>query len=230
MFIIELITKIPWPAIAIGAGIIIVMATSFYFNTKNTILRVAKKLKNKPISRVREGAYVKIIGNVRHVKDPLIAPLSGRKCVYYQIIVEQKGNKNWHTIINDSSFQEFFIEAAGEMALINCHEFEKMTKVFLVKDHNESSGTFKDASFKLEQYLELHGKSSTGILGFNRQTRYKEGILALDEEIAVVGSAHWKSLAETVKGYRYSKILTLMGRPKKKLLITDHPKALNHKS
>jgi len=55
---------------------------------------------------------------------------------------------------------------------------------------------------------------------------YTEGIIELNEPIAVKGIAQWKLLKEPIEGYSYSKILTLTGVKKEKLLITDEPKAL----
>ena len=48
--------------------------------------------------------------------------------------------------------------------------------------------------------------------------RYSEGVIELNEPIAVKGIARWEILNEPIKGYSYSK--------KEKLLITDEPKAL----
>ena len=85
---------------------------------------------------------------------------------------------------------------------------------------------------KLEAYLKQHNKKSMGILGINKTIRYTEGVIELDEPIAIKGIAKWKVLKEAIKGYSYSKILTLEGTKKEKLLITDEPKALlriNHR-
>ena len=56
--------------------------------------------------------------------------------------------------------------------------------------------------------------------------RYSEGVIELNEPITVKGVAQWKILNEPIEGYSYSKILTLTGTKKEKLLVTDEPKAL----
>lgn len=63
-------------------------------------------------------------------------------------------------------------------------------------------------------------------MGFNKDLRYTEGNIELNDAIEVKGIARWKVLKKVITGYSYSKILTLEGAKKEKLLITDEPKAL----
>lgn len=209
--------------VGVGAGIIIL---SIFFNNKQRLLRNLKKTKAIPVNRAQENQYVKLIGKAKHVSEPLNAPLSGRPCVFYQILVERKGSKNsWHTVIKEIVADDFFIEAGDEMAIVKMKDSQPVRMVYLVKDHNEHSATFNDANETVEAYLKNHGKSSVGFLGLNKTMRYKEGIIEIDETIAVKGVANWKRLSEPIAGYPYSKILTLSGTKKQKLVVTDLPKA-----
>lgn len=213
--------------IAIVVVVITVIVIAHYFSKKNRILRELKKTRRKAINSIRENEYVKIIGKAKYVKEPLVAPLSGRKCIYYQVIVEQKADKSWRTIIDDVKFQDFFVQTNTEMAIVKVSDLANSSKqVHLVKDFKESSGFLKDPTIKFDNYLEKHGKKSLSFLGLNKSMRYKEGIIALDEDIAVKGIANWKALNQTIEGYSYSRILTLSGNEKEKLLITDEPEAL----
>ena len=212
-------------AMVLVFGVIAFLA--IYFSNKKTMLREFKKSRKKPINRIQENEYAKIIGRAKHVNQPLEAPLSGRKCVYYQVIVEVKGDKSWRRIINDEKHQDFFIESNSEMAIVKMSLLQKsMKRFFLVKDYKEKSGFRNDATEKLERYLKLHNKKSTAFLGINKTVRYSEGVIELNEPITVKGVAQWKILNEPIEGYSYSKILTLTGTKKEKLLVTDEPKAL----
>ena len=200
---------------------------SYYYSNKSVLLRAFKTSRKKSINSIQQNEYAKVIGKAKYVNQPLIAPLSGRQCVYYHIIVEVKGDKHWRKIIDDVKTQDFFIETNSEMAIVKSSNLNKSSMRFhLVKDHKEKSGFRNDAPEKLEQYLISHNKKSTGILGINKSMRYSEGVIELDETIAVKGVANWKDLNEPIEGYSYSKILTLIGNKKEKLLITDEPKAL----
>lgn len=211
----------------IGVSISIVIGLSYFYSDKNRILRELKKSRRKQISQVREKEYAKIIGKAKHVNEPLIAPLSGRKCVYYKVHIERKGNKSWHTVVEETKSQDFFLESNTELAIVKASfGTENNKRVHLVQDHERSSGFLNDASHKLNDYLAKHNKSSTNLLGLNKTMRYKEGIIALNETVAVKGIAKWKALNQPIDGYSYSRVLTLEGSSEQKLLITDAPKAL----
>ena len=205
--------------VAIG---LVVALLVYYFSTKQVIIRTLKKSPSQPIARIQNKEYAKIIGLAKNVKDPLKAPVSGRQCIFYQVLVEKKGSKNsWHTVINETKTQDFFIETKGEMAIVKVDQPPSFRKVYLDKDHSTSTGFFLGSDRKLERFLESRGYSSTNFLGFNKTLRYSEGIIGLNEKVAVMGVAQWKTLNETIEGYSYSKILTLSGSEKQKLLITD---------
>lgn len=204
-------------------GIILsVLGISYLFSKKYRLLSTLKKVKAVPIQRVQENVYSKIVGKAKFVKEPLIAPLSGRTCVFYQIVVEQKRGKNgWNKLVDQTITQDFFIESRGEMAVVKLKQAGANKIILLDKDRNMSSGTFKDANHRLETYLKNHGTKSTNFLGLNKTLRYKEGIIEPNEDIVVMGVAEWKTLKEPIAGYNYSKVLTLNGNKDQKLLVTD---------
>lgn len=199
----------------------------YYFSPKKIIIREFEKSRKKSINSIRENEYAKVIGNAKYVNTPLVAPLSGRSCVYYHVIVEVKNDKNWRRIINDVKTQDFFIETNTEMAIVKASALQKsISKCYLVKDYKKNSGFRNDPPEKLDAYLKSHHKKSTGLFGMNKTVRYTEGVIELNEKIGVKGIAKWKLLKTPIEGYSYSKILTLEGSKKQKLLVTDEPEAL----
>ena len=218
-------SKLAIPILMFSA-VAIIGVIAYYYSNKKIMLREFRKSRKKQINRIQEHEYAKIIGKAKHVNEPLEAPLSGRKCVYYHVIVEVKGDKSWRKIINEEKHQDFFIESNSEMAIVKMSSLQKsMRRFYLVKDYKEKSGFRNDTPEKLEAYLEYHNKKSTW-LRMNKTIRYTEGIIELNEPIAVKGVAQWKILNEPIEGYSFSKILTLTGTKKEKLLVTDEPKAL----
>ncbi|WP_430411307.1 hypothetical protein [Kordia sp.] len=208
-----------------GIGTLIIVG--IFFSTKNRILRELKKVRRKQIQSVRENEYVKIVGKAKHAGEPLIAPLSKRECVYYDVKVEEKRGKHWKIIIDDVKFQDFFINTGTENAIINLKRQLPATKrIYLVTDHSLNSGVFKNIDPEIEQYLKENGNKSTGFLGMNKSLRYKESIIELDEEIAVMGIGKWQTIDTPIDGYSDSRVLTLNGSKKQKLLVTDVPKAM----
>lgn len=216
------------PFFVIG-GIIIIALIAYFFSQRKNVLRALKKVKAIQINRAQSGEYVKLFGKAQSGTEPLIAPLTGRHCVYYRVRVRKKsGNKNnsWRTIIDDQSVQDFMLEQRGESAIIKTDNFKDVNKSYIVYDKNFTSGTFNDAKVHLERYLEKHGEKSTGFFGLNKTMKYEESVIHVGENIAVMGIAQWKSIDQPIEGYNYSKILQLSGDLKNKLVITDDPEGL----
>jgi hypothetical protein len=214
------------PALII-IGVATLIFVGIYFSAKQKILRELKKVRRKAIHSARENEYIKIVGKAKHAGEPLIAPLSKRKCVYYDVKVEEKRGKHWTVMIDDVAFQDFFISTGTESAILNLRVQQDNTKrIHLVTDHSINSGFFKDSDPEIERYLQLKGNKSTGFLGMNKTLRYKESVIELDEEIAVMGIATWKTIDTPVDGYSDSRVLTVTGTSKQRLLITDEPKAM----
>ena len=208
-------------------SVITIAALAYYYNSKNRMLREFKKTRKKNLNSIKRNEYAKVIGKAQSIKTPLIAPLSKRLCVYYHIIVEVKTDKNWHKIIDDAKSQDFIISTQTEIAIVKPSPLNKnFQRVHLVKDFNKTANYRNNASAHLEAYLKSHNKKSRGFLGTRKNIRYREGIIEIDENIAIKGIAHWETLHTPLKDYSYSKILTLTGTKKQKLLITDEPKAL----
>ncbi len=195
---------------------------SHYSSKKRRLLRGLKKAKAIPIHKIQENKYSKIVGKAKYVKEPLTAPLTGRPCVFFQVIVEQQdGRDSWTTVIDQTRTVDFFIEKGGEMAIVKLEQAGSNKLVILDKDRIMESGPLKNANEQLESYLKGFGKKSTNLFGWNKTLRYKEGIIEPDEEIVVTGVAEWKTLKEPIAGYNYSKVLTLNGTIDHKLLVSD---------
>ncbi|WP_298417327.1 hypothetical protein [uncultured Kordia sp.] len=208
-------------------GVAVLIIVGIYFSDKYRILRQLKKVRRKRIQSVRENEYVKIVGKAKHAGAPLIAPLSKRECVYYKVEIEEKRGKSWRTMVNDVLFNDFFINTGTENAIVNIQaQATNSKRIHLVTDHSLNSGTFKNATPEIENYLALKGNKSTGFLGMNKTLRYKESIIELDEEIAVMGIGKWKTIDTPIDGYSDSRVLTLTGSKEQKLLVTDEPKAM----
>lgn len=206
--------------------LVVVLFTVRHFERKQRILRELKKSPSKPINTVKDKEYVRLHGKVEVIDQPIKAPLSGRECVFYHIRVEQKGDKSWIKVINDTRQRDFYLNSGSEKCRIKSGD-KNTTLVYLETDHKQKSGWKKDATPTIEAYLSRHGKSSKSwLFKANKTMRYHEAILEPGEEVVVKGNANWLRLDNPPKGFRYSRILEISGSPKNKLLVTDLPKAL----
>ena len=205
-----------------------ILVFNYFFNTRNTILKQLKKTPSKSPNAIKENEYVFVKGKAKAIGEPLIAPLSGKKCLLYEIVVEEK-RKSWVSIYNDTILQDFYIDSHGEKVRVDTRLPRKFRRVFLDKDTSGGSSVWKKPNHKLTAYLKTKGTDSKNFLGIQRKLRYKEGILEIDENVAIKGIANWKTLSQPIEGFNYSKIVTLTGSKKQKLLITDTKKAFENK-
>ena len=217
------------PLIILVVGTIIFL--SYYLSNKQVILRKLAKTPIKSSSGMQTNAFVKVHGKALHVKEPLIAPLSGRKCIFYILRIEKQVSNgkstHWKTIHNEESFQEFFVESRGDYVIVRpAKRPKKNYKSYLIKDKKMSSGAFKSTTPKFESILLKYGIDPKGLFGFKKTLRASEGIIEVGETITVGGIAKWKNLSEPIEGYPYSRIAELVSDNNQQLYITDDPKAL----
>lgn len=158
----------------------------WWFSKEQKIRRALRNVRPTPIGQVREG-LVKISGACRPL-NVLRAPLSGRACAYYEVLVEQKvssgKSSHWRTIIREVEERDFVVEDGTGRARIEMVAIEAA----VTRDGHWSSGTFNDASPELEAFLNRHGHGSEGWI-FNKTLRYREGVIEPGEQVAVLGWA-----------------------------------------
>ncbi len=221
------------PAIIIAIFVLFfgtIVFLGYYFSRKRVIIRTLSKIPLKPASGLRTNELSKVSGKALHVKEPLLAPYSQRKCVFYQIKIQQKvsnvKSSHWRTIVEEEKSQEFFIETKSDFVIIKPTDHPKNYISYLVKDKKQSSGTFNDPTPQFENLLNRYNINSQTYFGFNKSLRYREGIIEIGEQITVAGIAKWRSLSEPLPDYPYSKIAELTDDVNTKLIITDLPEVL----
>jgi hypothetical protein len=216
--------------ILVICAIAIIGFSVYYFNGKQVIIRTLSKIPIKPTSSLKTNELSKVSGKALHVEEPLKAPYSGRKCVFYQMKIQKKvsngKSSHWKTIVSEEKFQDFFVDINGDFVIIQPQEHPRNYICHLVHDKSQSSGTFNDPTPKFIALLRRYNIEPETYFGFNKTLRYEEGIIEIGERITVAGIAKWKSLSEPLPEYPYSKIATLQSDGKQKLIITDLPEVL----
>lgn len=211
-------------AIVLAIGVIIFLA--LYFNKKAVIKRKLKKAIGKKISDFISGDIAKVVGKVEFAGDPLIAPLSGRRCAYYYVLVEQQVSSgkstHWETVIEEEVAGKFVIRDGRHIAHVNCMN----VKSVLVEDKQYSSRIGQDATPELEKYLNDHNKKSEGVFGWNKTMRYKEGVLEEGELIAALGRGEWKSAEQVQLPDTYDRVLELSSTEAEPVYLSDDPETI----
>jgi len=212
--------------VGIGLLIVAIILTSLYFSKKAVIKRKLKKAIGKKISDFASGDIAKVVGKVEYVGEPLIAPLSGRRCAYYYVLVEEQistgKSSHWENIIEEEVAGTFVIRDGRHCAHIN----SKNVKSVLVEDRQYKSGFRNDASSELERYLNNHEKKSQGTFGWNKTIRYKEGVLEEGELIAAMGRGEWKNADQEQLPDTYDRVLAITSTEKEPVYLSDDPETV----
>lgn len=165
-----------------GIGLIAFLV--WYFSETQRFRRLLRKTPRVAIRDLQEGEPVRIVGTVQPLEE-VEAPISGRPCAYYEVVVEEKvggKHKYWRQRARETSGVAFAVDDGTGAAYVD----PSAARVVLSFDHSTRSGTFDDANERETSFLARHGVSPTGWI-FNKALRYKEGVLEAGETIAVLG-------------------------------------------
>jgi hypothetical protein len=170
-------------AIAGGA-----LAYHRYFNRDARVKRALGKVPRGRLGSVVAGSVVKLVGRLDCVGEPLVAPLSRRRCAYYELDIEEWRSRgrggDWVTVVRQASGRDFVLRDGQAAALVRTNAAE----IAVHKDEQDATGILKAPTPELEALLEQHGQKATGLLGLNRKLRFREGVLEAGEHVAVCGA------------------------------------------
>lgn len=168
-----------------------VFILGWYFSKKAKVKRLLKKTPNMRIGEFLGGETGRVTGQVKFAGETIVAPLTGRKCAYYHVEVQEYRSSgksgHWYTIINEERAGDIIMHDGTNYCMIG----KGTLKSYLHMDANYNSGTFKNATPELEAFLVSRGYKSTGLLGLNKSIRYKEGILEENEVFTAAGTGTW---------------------------------------
>ena len=147
--------------------------------------RAIKKAAKRRVADVREGEQARIVGTVE-IEAPIAAPLSGRECAFWTVLIEEKGLSDmWSTVLSEQGGVDFHVRDESGRALVRLHADH--VEPSLTHDRHFTSGAFTDAGPRLEAFLAQHGQTSKGWV-MNKRMRYREGVVSAGERVAVVRS------------------------------------------
>lgn len=167
-------------------GVFLLVAVAWYFSPDQVIKRKLKQVPSTTLIAAGSAPMVRITGKVLADGLTLVTPLSGVPCAWYGAYVDEYRNHgksgSWHEIIKEEVASEFLLDDGSGVAIVRA----VAPKVSSPRDHNTGSGTFDDASPVEDAFLKKHGRTSTGLLGFNRRLRYREAKFEAGETVTVL--------------------------------------------
>lgn len=167
-------------------------------------------------SHIKVGDSKFAVGRVIQSHQTICSPVSNRPCVYYEVVVEQEeeekytdadGNEHrrmvWRQVCREIKKTDFLLsDGNGSPLFIPFSQCD--AKIYAVEDSGGEQGGFfepraSDNNALLKELLQRHGVLGVNFFGINTgpRIRYREGIFAVNEQVAVLGCASMS----TINGY-----------------------------
>ncbi len=198
------------------------LARVVYIEFLSRDARTTRTLADRPRTSIRDGAdgIVRVTGRVRRRGELLKAPVSGRPCVAFQLLVEDHDADGWGKLLELRDARPFVIADETGDALVDTAAGP--FHLALHSDERGGTGLFDRIGAAQRQALMSVGAfESPGKTRGKR--RYREGILREGEIVAVGGRGLREVSAEatSVNPRQPPQWLVLRGTADEPLLISD---------
>jgi len=172
------------------------------------------------LAELPEHTAGRVVGIAQALGDTLIAPITGRACVYYEVYEMRVANRNKRRaearVLHERRGVPFLLLDGEVRAIVDpCH-----AEFVVDVDADTASGTFDVPSRAV--LLARHRQPSAHY----KTRRYEEAVIAVGETIAVFGTAVLELDPEAApSGYRdeLPRRIRLSGSQRLPLLISDNP-------
>ena len=103
------------------AGVGGLLYAAWYTSEPSRIKRLLRNAQRCPIADLQEGQTARIVGQAQEYRDHLIAPLSGRRCLYYVATIEQSkyGTDVWSAFGSEERCVPFAVSDASGRAIVD---------------------------------------------------------------------------------------------------------------
>lgn len=194
-----------WIGLGLMAGLGLLVAAHFE-NREAPLKRRMRKLPlADSIANTPENQDVRVSGTLHYVegKEPLIAPLTGRPCAAWHVLVGRRAgvSQEWDPLAEDQNSIDFILEDGSGRALVSGANISMMLSL----DFSTKPGP---ASERLEAFLRerppatpAYAPASTDFPIPNELFAH-EGILELGETVTVAGSGSFVNDPRAQAGYR----------------------------
>ncbi|MBL4635895.1 MAG: hypothetical protein JKY56_18690 [Kofleriaceae bacterium] len=217
--------------VALGFAVLFLWA---YIAFRTRFVKILKDAPRCMIKDFRENEVVKIVGTLHYVGEPLVSPLTGRACAYYEIGIYKGGNA-----VSPGSLRmnekilgvEFEIDDGTGRVVVD----PSIAVVCIVLDSHTSSGMLDDPTERQIAYLEAQKVKGRTWIG-PKELTYREGILEEGEIVAVMGTGSREvdphASNQGARGYRDAPATRwrMQGHKKQCLVISDKPETVGNLS
>lgn len=178
----------------VACGVMAVVVTARYFSPSNRARRRARRTERALAARRRTWISeahgpVRVTGRIQRDARLLEAPLSGRRCVVYELVVDELSSESpslWPRLLEVRQACPFLLEDDSGTARI-----DTVGPGFVALVHDRvgvTSGIYPGDHLALSKVLESWGILPATWLGRWKPLRYAEGVLEPGELVTVGGN------------------------------------------
>jgi hypothetical protein len=223
-------------AVAVSATAAILVALR-WTTRERAILRELRRARARPIAELAPVTLAKVCGRARPHHTTLRAPMTGRRCMWFRLLVEEErsdvfNRSDWFTVVDEEEGIDFLLEDASGIARVAVRDAEAA----LVRDRNNRTKRFRGMPQELQAFLSKRGIPMEGSFGLTRKMRYSESALEPGELAAVLGSVRFEPVSDQAGatktgGYRKrAERAVLESADEQILLLSDVPSAIDEES
>jgi hypothetical protein len=176
------------PLIAVAVITLVTVAGNSLWPSRRR--RINRALASRPRALVHDAhGAVRLTGRIRRIGELLRAPLSGRPCVAYEVLIDEPGRPNgpgaapWRRRVELRDMSPFLLaDESGEARI------DPSGPVIMDLNHDRTGGTggkFPGEHEALASFLSSIDVVATNWLGRWRLFRYVEGVLEEGELVSV---------------------------------------------
>jgi hypothetical protein len=137
----------------------------------------------------------KLTGRVSSLAEPLLAPLSGRRCVHYLVTIEEKrsfgGSARWKTVLRDRCSVDFLLVDGTVRARVVNEAITVLNKAQALYDSATPEVQAYLATREVRAYLAAHGLKRKEAF-VNESMRCLETVLEEGRTVAVMGKVSFE--------------------------------------
>lgn len=178
----ELIQGVITLAMMVGSIAVVLRARTRRFRRK------LARHKLRRLSDIGEGNYARIVGRAHPVGEPLIAPMTGRRCVYYDVIVEGKGvapkpGKMTRIAAESKGIAFLLVDGTGR-AVVDPQGADVLI------DFDARSDFSPQAQVVTPQHQEFFARHGRTVIGgvYGSELRYREAAIEVEDMITVLAA------------------------------------------
>jgi hypothetical protein len=156
-------------------------ALAWWMQPRRRARRELERAPGKRLWDVRDGDRCRVTGLVRRLRDTVTSPVTGRRCLGFRYVIEERGSGgDWHVVAQQSQCVAFELVDEGVEAVVE-------GPFLFGLDFDDRGDVWSNLPPGLFGVLESARVPLSGPLGGEKEFRFREAVLRPDDRITVLG-------------------------------------------